>query len=74
MNLRPSVQQPLPMGAPLSLCHPACPGLPWNRSEAQWTCGSANHSWVCFSTELPWACGPPKVMKIGESSDGRARL
>jgi hypothetical protein len=18
------------------ICHPACPGVPWNRSEAQW--------------------------------------
>jgi hypothetical protein len=26
----------LPNPNPKQKCHPACPGLPWNRSEAQW--------------------------------------
>src|SRR6202021_254189 len=27
----------LPNPNPKHKCHPACPGLPWNRSEAQWS-------------------------------------
>jgi hypothetical protein len=32
----------------LPLCHPACPGLPWERSRG--ICNSANVSWKCFPT------------------------
>jgi hypothetical protein len=34
------------MESPPSLCHPACPGVPWERSRG--ICSSAGLSWKCF--------------------------
>src|SRR5580693_4184394 len=36
-------------------CHPACPGLPWDRSEAQWR----DRLFIIRSTESEWKRHPP---------------
>jgi hypothetical protein len=32
----PACRGPIPNGTHSPLCHPACPGVPWDRSAAEW--------------------------------------
>ena len=37
------------------MCHPACPGLPWDRSEAQWR----DLLFIIHNIEFEWKRCPP---------------
>ncbi len=73
-NENASVRHPLSVEPLPFPCHPACPGVPWDRSEAERRdLRFRGPFWKCVSTSCHGPHGPPRMMKT-PSARGRSLM